>query len=125
MADENARKQFPDPASEAMQQALQAEERAREAIEGCQTQAEKLRERARADAEDIEDRADRRIEWIQSHCAKVLEGRLAEERAQEAQAPGEKEPWTDAAILAQAARDVAVQLTRPEAESHAREGDSS
>ncbi|MEF8792461.1 hypothetical protein [Thiohalorhabdus sp.] len=114
----------PDPASEAMQQALEAEERAREAIEGCEAQAEAIRERARADAEAIEDRADRRIEWVQNRCAQVLEDRLAEERSQADREPGAEAPWADEETLNQAGREVAEQLTRPESDRAAEKAGS-
>lgn len=101
-----------DPASEAMQRALEAEEQARAAIEGCQTQAEQLREQARTDADRIQERADRRADWVHRHCETVLQDRL------EALATTEDEdgpaPWTGEDALAAATEALAAALTRTE-----------
>jgi vacuolar-type H+-ATPase subunit H len=109
-----------DSASEAMQRALAAEAEAREAIEGCQAQAESLREQARTDANRILERADRRVEWVHDHCNRVLEQGLAELQASEA--PAAATAWADDATLEAAAEALAQTLTSPEDRGGADEG---
>jgi hypothetical protein len=102
-----------DAASDAMQRALAAEAEAREAIAGCQTQAEALREQARSDANRILERADQRVEWVHNHCARVLERRLA--ALEEGEPPtDDATPWADDATLSAAAEALAAALTTPE-----------
>lgn len=109
-----------DAASEAMQRALAAEAEAREAIEGCQTQADALREQARTDANRILQRADQRAEWVHQHCARVLEQRLAE--LQEGEPPADNAAaWADDATLNAAAEALAQALTSPDGQGGAGE----
>ena len=102
-----------DAASEAMQQALAAEAEAREAIAGCQAQADALREQARTDANRTLERADQRAEWVHHHCAQVLEHRLAELQ-EDAPSADSGPAWADDATLSAAAEALAEALTTPE-----------
>jgi hypothetical protein len=100
----------PESPTGAMQKALAAEKQAREAVRGCEQQAETLREQARERARRISARTEQRINWVHNHCARELERRLAEmvvEDEGEDTAPA----GTDPQLLDEAVRQLARRLT--------------
>lgn len=98
-------------ADQAIQQVLEAEHRAREAVKGCREQAEAIREQARDRARRIAERADQRIDRIHRDCQQALESELAAiESRESADTQAAAAPY-DAETVATAVRRLAAELT--------------
>ena len=98
-------------ADAAIQQVLEAEHQAREAVKGCREQAEAIREQARDRARHIGERADRRIERLQQGCQQALQTELDDIGAREqASTPGAERPYSEA-VVTTAIRRLAADLT--------------
>jgi hypothetical protein len=109
-------------ADDAMSRALQAEQRALEAIEACRHKAAALAEATQRQARSIRERADRRIGELHARCVRVTAEQIdamLHEDAREAERAAQ--PNLDSAALEEAVERVARYLideTKAGDESH-------
>ncbi len=99
-------------ASDAMNAALQAEQRALQAIKDCERDAARLIETAQQQARTITERTNRRISRLHAHCARVTEAQIKAMLREGADAANEAiRPEVEAHTLEAAVDRVAARLT--------------
>lgn len=101
-------------AAAAIDEVLVAETAARQAMEACRNEAEKLLEAAREDARRITRRTTERITRLHANCNELLTDRSAKIRATARDDAVRTElDSTDREMLAQAVDRLAARMTRP------------
>ncbi len=104
--------QPPLDSEEAMNAALQAEQRARDAIKTCERQAAELIGSAQQQARSITERADRRISDLHVRCARAITEQIDAMVASDAdEVDRATQPALELAVLEAAVERVATQLT--------------